>query len=79
MICPTYDASEQSHICILQTTLDLLQLGYDVHVLADGVSSSRPQEVPIALSRIRQAGAQITTSETVAFELQGSSFYGISL
>ncbi|KAI1793021.1 Isochorismatase hydrolase [Ganoderma leucocontextum] len=63
----------ESHICILQTTLDLLQLGYDVHVLADGVSSSRPQEVPIALARMRQAGAQITTSETVAFELQADA------
>lgn len=71
--------SEQSHVCVLQTALDLLQLGYDVHVLADGVSSSRPQEVPIALARMRQAGAQITTSETVAFELQGLSMFGLSV
>ncbi|KAI0829331.1 Isochorismatase hydrolase [Trametes gibbosa] len=60
----------ESHVCVLQTALDLLGHGYDVHVLADGVSSCHRDEVGIALSRMRQAGAQITTSETAAFELQ---------
>ncbi|TBU50519.1 Isochorismatase hydrolase [Dichomitus squalens] len=63
----------ESHICILQSAFDFLQLGYDVHILADGVSSSRPEEVPIALARMRQAGAQITTSESAAFELQADA------
>ncbi|KAH9943013.1 Isochorismatase hydrolase [Epithele typhae] len=60
----------ESHVCVQQSALDLLQLGYDVHVLADGVSSTRSQEVPIAIARMRQAGAQIVTSESAAFELQ---------
>ncbi|KAH9853903.1 Isochorismatase hydrolase [Lenzites betulinus] len=60
----------ESHICVLQTALDLLEGGYDVHVLADGVSSCHRDEVGIALSRMRHAGAQITTSESAAFELQ---------
>ncbi|EIW82471.1 Isochorismatase hydrolase [Coniophora puteana RWD-64-598 SS2] len=60
----------ESHICVLQSALDLLQAGYNVHVLADGVSSCNKEEVPIALSRISQAGGHITTSESAAFQLQ---------
>ena len=58
-----------------QSALDLLKLGYDVHVLADGVSSTRAQEVPVALARMRQAGAQIVTSESAAFELQSTTLF----
>ncbi|EMD31274.1 hypothetical protein CERSUDRAFT_119823 [Gelatoporia subvermispora B] len=63
----------EAHICIAQTALDLLAAGYAVHVLADGVSSSNPQESPLALARLRHAGAVITTSETVTFELMADS------
>ncbi|KIP09837.1 hypothetical protein PHLGIDRAFT_85994 [Phlebiopsis gigantea 11061_1 CR5-6] len=60
----------EAHICVLMSCLDLLSLGYDVHLLADGVSSSNKEEVPYALERIRQAGAIVGTSESVAFQLQ---------
>lgn len=55
----------------MQTVLDLMNKGYDVHVLADGVSSANKEEVPIALAAMRQAGARITTSESCAFQLMG--------
>lgn len=63
----------ESHICVTQTTLDALAAGHEVYVLADGVSSCNPEEVPIALARLRQAGAVITTSESFLYELMGDS------
>lgn len=64
---------------MLQTALDLLEQNYDVHVLADGVSSVNREEVPIALARIRQAGGCVTTSESAAFQLQRKSAVDLEL
>jgi isochorismate hydrolase len=63
----------ESHVCVLQTALDLIQAGYTVHLLADGVSSCNKEEIPIALSRIKQAGGFVTTSESAAFQLMVDS------
>ena len=61
----------QSHVCILQTMLDLAALPkpYSVYIIADGVSSCNQFEVPIALARMQKTGAVITTSESIAFQL----------
>ncbi|EON68337.1 hypothetical protein W97_07595 [Coniosporium apollinis CBS 100218] len=63
----------ESHICVTQTTLDLLREGHKVYVLADGVSSCNREEVPIALARLRAEGAVVTTSESWMYECMGDA------
>merc|ERR1712093_196373 len=63
----------ESHVCVLQTALDCLDRGLDVHVVADAVSSCNAQEVPIALDRIRHAGGKVTTTESILFQLMVDS------
>lgn len=59
----------ETHICVTQTTLDLLERGHRVYILVDGVSSVNPEERGIALARLRDAGAVVTSSESVLFEI----------
>jgi len=63
----------ESHICVTQTALDLLAAGHRVYVIADGVSSCNREEVPIALARLRAAGAVVTTSESWIYECMGDA------
>lgn len=63
----------ETHICVTQTTLDLLREGHKVYILADGVSSCNPQEIPIALARLRAEGAIVTSSESFLYECMGDA------
>ncbi len=59
----------ESHICVLKTALDAIQAGYQVHVVADAVSSRTPENKQLALERMRQSGAFIVSVEMVLFAL----------
>ncbi|MCY2962820.1 MAG: hydrolase [Planctomycetota bacterium] len=61
-------AGIEAHVCILQTVLDLLALGYDVHVPFDAVASRNDQNRQVALERMAASGAVVTTTESVLFE-----------
>lgn len=58
----------ETHVCVLQTCLDLLQAGFEVHLVADGVASRWKGNRDIAISQLRQAGAVISSAEIVIFE-----------
>jgi nicotinamidase-related amidase len=55
------------------TALDLLGRGYRVSIVADAVCSRRAETMDLGLAQARQAGAVITSTETVVFQLLGRS------
>jgi len=59
----------ETHVCVLQTGMDLLDSGYEVHVLVDAVFSRTEENRQIALQRLHAAGATLTSVEMVLFEL----------
>ncbi|MGA8500179.1 MAG: hydrolase [Candidatus Sulfotelmatobacter sp.] len=63
----------ESHICVMQTTLAALREGYLVHVASDAVSSRTEWNWKIGLERMRAAGAVISSTEMMIYELMRSS------
>ncbi len=63
----------ETHVCVLQTALDLLQAGLRVHVPADAVGSRAEANRLVALDRLRAAGGIVTTTESVLFEALGTA------
>ncbi|MGC2538978.1 MAG: hydrolase [Candidatus Sulfotelmatobacter sp.] len=63
----------ESHICVTQTALVALREGYIVHVASDAVSSRTEWNWKIGLERMRAAGAVISSTEMMIYELMRSS------
>lgn len=63
----------ESHICVAQTALNALRDGYLVHVASDAVSSRTEWNWKIGLERMRAAGAVISSTEMMIYELLRSS------
>jgi nicotinamidase-related amidase len=74
-------AGIEAHVCIYQTAVDLVNLGYEVQVVIDAVSSRTKENKLIGLEKIREVGVSLTSTETVLFELlkvaEGPKFEGI--
>ncbi len=62
-------AGIETHVCVYQTARDLLARGYEVHVVADAVSSRSVRNRDIGLTKIQAAGAEGTSVETALFEM----------
>jgi isochorismate hydrolase len=62
-------AGVESHVCVLQTVLDLLDRAFHVFVVADAVSSRHAENRELGLQRMRQAGAVLVSTEMLLFEL----------
>jgi nicotinamidase-related amidase len=63
----------ESHICVTQTALSALREGYLVHVASDAVGSRTEWNWKIGLERMRAAGAVISSTEMMIYELMRSS------
>ncbi|HOP65279.1 MAG TPA: hydrolase [Spirochaetota bacterium] len=62
-------AGIESHICVFQTALTLLEMNYNVIIASDGVASRRKHDWKTALKALSKAGASVMPTETIAFML----------
>ncbi len=63
----------ETHICVYQTVLDLLEAGYEPFIPRDAVSSRTKANRDTALATFGQAGAVVTSTETLLFEALGEA------
>lgn len=62
-------AGIETHVCVLETALDLIAAGYTVHLPTDALCSRRKQNWQAGLQMAHTAGAVLTSTETVFFQL----------
>ncbi|MES2400966.1 MAG: isochorismatase family protein [Pseudomonadota bacterium] len=63
----------EAHVCLMQTALDLLEEEFDVWVVTDACSSRTERNRDAAFDRLAGAGAELVTTEMVAFEWLGTA------
>jgi len=59
----------EAHVCVLQTSLDLIQNGFQIHLVTDAITSRLAHNKPIGIEKIKNAGGIISSLETVLFEM----------
>ena len=59
----------------MQTCMDLIAAGFNVQICVDAVSSRSSVDRKVALSRLQQNGVQLTTAESIVFQMLGSKNY----
>ncbi len=66
-------AGVESHVCVQQTVLDLIANDFQVNLAADAVSSRKETDYRIALDRMKNHGVEVTSTESILFELLNES------
>ena len=59
----------ESHVCVLQTVIDLINLDYQTFIAIDAISSRNSIDHETAIKRIQSSGGILSTTETAIFEL----------
>lgn len=59
----------EAHICVQQTVMQLLEAGYNVYLAADCISSRSEEDKLWAITRMGEAGAEITSYESILYEI----------
>jgi nicotinamidase-related amidase len=62
-------AGMETHVCVLQTCIDLIRAGYIVHIAGDAICSRTVENYRTGIEFMRDAGAVITCTETILFQL----------
>ncbi|MFH1624381.1 MAG: hydrolase [Pseudomonadota bacterium] len=62
-------AGIESHVCVYQTTDDLIRMGYDVYIVTDCISSGTAENRALGIERMKDEGAKPTSTEMALFEL----------
>ncbi len=72
----------ETHVCVYQTCVELLEFGYTVHLVTDAVTSRSEDNRKVGIRSIKRAGAILTSTEMAIFELlriaEGDTFKAIS-
>ena len=66
-------AGIESHVCVYQTAMDLLEKKYNVHIVADAISSRISENKELGIERMILEGAMQTSVEMLLFEIQGEA------
>jgi nicotinamidase-related amidase len=61
-------AGVETHVCVMQTALDLVSQGFQVYVAADATGSRHEVDRELGLRRMEKSGVTLTTTEAALFE-----------
>ena len=59
----------EAHVCVYQTVMGLINANYSTYILSDAIASLRDEDKQLAVKRLAQEGARISSVEMAVFEL----------